>query len=372
MSSTDFIWHRDDQLPGQTPQAMPTVENQAAAVLRPDTDPVYQRSGRTIPTRWIWQTRFRKALPLPTLLRKALPLPTLRAVASQWAPLARLTAMGGIPLDLELMRRTPLPQFLTTERLILYSLGTYDRPNHWEAEAARDLMENLMEHRRHHPDQRQPLLILPGTAQPVRRLLHGLMRNAPSEAPRFVVATGDGIPFNTVYRDRQSAWPIQDLPFRLVFFCHRNPVDAEVGFQEVRDIQAADTAGERSPTMSGTEDFLLYVDIVETLVQASFLDRSGELRSSMPASGKEMKEKLQDAQLKAGRICFHPDGRQLFDAEGNRRGGTGEHVVCVRPRIEGGRIQPESIIEVWSRSLVDSSGYGWQHDRTLRASYESD
>ena len=39
---TDFIWHRDDQLPGQTPQAMPTVENQAAAVLRPDTDRVYR------------------------------------------------------------------------------------------------------------------------------------------------------------------------------------------------------------------------------------------------------------------------------------------------------------------------------------------
>ena len=46
---------------------------------------------------------------------------------------------------------------------------------------------------------------------------------------------------------------------------------------------------------SGTEDLLLYVDIVETLVQAGFQDRSGELRSSMPATGEEMKEKLKDA-----------------------------------------------------------------------------
>ena len=31
----------------------------------------------------------------------------------------------------------------------------------------------VLEHRQ--PEQRQPLLILPGTAQPVRRLLHGLI-----------------------------------------------------------------------------------------------------------------------------------------------------------------------------------------------------
>ena len=67
-----------------------------------------------------------------------------------------------------------------------------------------------------------------------------------------------------------------------------------------------------------------------------------------------------------------PDGRELFDKEGNRHGGTGEHVVWVRPIVEGGRILPVSILEVWGRNLVNSSGYRWEHYRTLRAKYEGD
>ena len=57
-------------------------------------------------------------------------------MSSQWARLASLTGTGGLPLDLELIRRPPLRQLLRIEPLIDYSLGTFDWPNHWEADEA--------------------------------------------------------------------------------------------------------------------------------------------------------------------------------------------------------------------------------------------
>ena len=66
--------------------------------------------------------------------------------------------------------------------------------------------------------QRRPLLVVTGQSQPSRRFLRALARSAPEAARRLVVATGDAIAFNTIYRDRQVAWPIQELPFALVFF----------------------------------------------------------------------------------------------------------------------------------------------------------
>ena len=74
------------------------------------------------------------------------------------------------------------------------------------------------------------LLAVTGQSQPSRRFLRSLDSLSPDIARRVVVVTGDALPFNTVYRDRQILWSIQDLPFPVVFFCHYNPIDSRRRF----------------------------------------------------------------------------------------------------------------------------------------------
>ncbi|MFO0843402.1 MAG: hypothetical protein U0797_13545 [Gemmataceae bacterium] len=103
------------------------------------------------------------------------------------------------------------------------SVGSFLAPNPYEANAVADLLNKVPEHGR-------PLLMVTGQQQPSRRFLRELARSAPDTARRFVVAGGDALSFNTIYRDRQVTWPVQDLPFHLVFFAHRNPIDPAAGF----------------------------------------------------------------------------------------------------------------------------------------------
>jgi len=42
----------------------------------------------------------------------------------------------------------------------------------------------------------------------------------------------------------------------------------------------------------------------------------------------------------------HP---RFFEADGNRGGGRGEHVVCLVPVTEDGRVLPRASVEIWSR-----------------------
>ena len=195
---------------------------------------------------------------------------------------------------------------------IPYSVGTFGRPNHWEARAAETLLNVYDEH----PRQHRPLVVLPATPEPGRRFLRALMRIAPVEAARFVVATGDGIDFDVIYRDRMMTWSIQDLPFALVLFCHRNPVDP--GAFELdrpgRETTVPDPGGR---TSTGTQDLLLYRDIVGTVARAAYTEQ--ELVSSADA----LRERLREASS--------PDGRRRFDDQGNPVGGAGEYVVWLEP-----------------------------------------
>src|SRR5207302_175475 len=136
--------------------------------------------------------------------------------------------------------------------------------------------------------QKRPLLVLTGQSAPSRRFLRALVRSAPGMARQFVVATGDAIAFNNVYRDRGVAWNVQDLPVPLVFFCHHNPIDPDAGF---RPLQVH--AGHGGPGPVGT-------------------------------------------------ALFNPDG------SGKRKSGTGEHIVSLRPHVQGGRVLPEATIAVWA------------------------
>jgi hypothetical protein len=219
-------------------------------------------------------------------------------------------------------------------------VGTFDRPNRREAEAAGHLIDEMARH----PDQQRPLLLLAAQQQQTRRFLHVVARSVPIQSRRTVVATGDTISFNAVYRDRDAAWPVQDLPFQLVFFAHRDPADARAGFGP-QDEAAPGHADEGSPA-NATDTLLLYRDIVEALARSAWPD--GQLAGD--AGG--LRERLaRVAWAPGGRVVLPPDapGEEptlptLFDAAGNRRTGTGEHVVCLQPEVSAGRVSPPAAV----------------------------
>ena len=325
---TDFLWSQDE--------------------LRPDADPVYVTYWEDDPYSANLTGRFMEALRAPAV----------RAAVQDWAWPAGAAATGAMPIELAAVHRGQfrLSSLAVTER-IPFSVGTFQRPNRWEAAAAEDLMKEVGQH----PRQRRPLLILPATGQPARRFLHGLVRNAPLDAQRFVVATGDAIPFNTIYRDRNLSWPIQDLPFPLVCFCHRNPVDERAGFQPESGNRSA-RPNEGSPA-TGTEDLLLYVDIVQAIVQAA------RAEEGWVVNAEQLARRLSDLRVSEdGLLDLLSNHQPLFDKEGNRRDGTGEHLVYLRPTVEKGRLLPRATISVWSRP--SSRGSAWQSSRTLTAEYE--
>jgi hypothetical protein len=313
----DFLWQQED--------------------LRPDGEPVYLPHWEDDPYSEDLFVRFREVIHEVFQRDRA-----VRAAAQDWAWLAGRAALGGPPpgVDLERLHRPedmgPRP-FWDAE--IPYSVGTFDRPNLWEAQVA----ELLLNASGQHPDQRRPLLILPAVPQPARRFLRGLEQLAPAQAGRFVVATGDGIDFNTVYRDRKLLWPIQDLPFPLVFFCHRNPVDPDAFRPESPQTEYAvpDPAG---PTSTGTVDLLLYRDIVEAVVEAAY--RDGRLLQEPDGLRQNLREP-------------GPGDRRAFDELGNQRSGAGEYVVHLRPERDGDRIMPRASLEVWNRVAEAGGGRRW-------------
>jgi len=334
----DFVWSQPD--------------------LRPDMDPPYLAFWADDPYSRDLSDRFLEVLRMPTA-KAAVP------AAQDWAWLAGFSMAGGFPLDLRGLLWGPFRanQDPVSER-IFYSVGTFGRPNQWEAEAANHLIEVKL-HRC--PMQRRPLLVVSAAAsQSARRFLRGLVRTAPVESRHFVAVTGDAVPFNAVYRDRNAAWSIQDLPLPLVFFCHRNPADAAAGFQEESSTSTPDS-------LAGTEDLLLYMDIVHALVQAGYSPSSDGKIVSLPATAGELKERMSQARWHSDgdRIVFDGDGPPLFDHNGNRRSGTGEHVVYLQPTIEGEEVVPASKIEVWSWQTGPSPGQrSWHRQKRLTVHYE--
>jgi hypothetical protein len=187
-------------------------------------------------------------------------------------------------------------------------------------------------------------VVLPAAPQPARRFLRALLRIAPQDARRFVVATGDALDFNTIYRDRKLNWPILDLPVPVVFFCHRNPVDP-LAFQPEtggEDNSPPDPAGK---TSTGTQDLLVYRDIVETVMEAAYSS------TALRKNADELCQQLKSASLK--------DGRRRFTATGNQHSGSGEFVVCLRPVRSGDRTQPEARLQVWNRADFPQAGRKW-------------
>ncbi len=257
---------------------------------------------------------------------------------------------------------SPAAPVLVNPERIASSVGSFLTPNHYESDGVGDILQDL---ERAPAEPRpaglrgisdawgrlmglrapRPLLVATGQSAPVRRFLAELARTSPARARRLVVATGDALSFNTVYRDRRVAWPVQELPFPLVFFCHYNPMDKDTFVAEGDAPRNA--GGDAARTTSGTDDLLMYSTIVEAVAQA--FDRDG-----MPTvDTAELSRRLLDIRHVKGKVGYPPEGTPLFCPNGDRRGGAGEAIVCVRPQFAGDRVLPEATIEVWfSRESV--------------------
>ncbi len=187
----------------------------------------------------------------------------------------------------------------------------------------------------------QHLLVLPTGAQRMRRFLRTLCRQAPTEVRNVVVVNGDAISFNTVYRDRDVAWNILDMPLPLVFFSHRNPIDKDAGFDPAK-------------AATGTQDVLLYRDIFEALVQTSF-QKDGALADADAVRDRlgQLRWRQQSLYLPGPESSIR--GLPFFDADGDRTPGTGEHIVWLRPVYKDTLNLPQATITVWR-----AAGAGWR------------
>jgi hypothetical protein len=330
---TNFIWSQDD--------------------LRPDSDPVYLAQ---------WNDDSYSVDLIDGFLR-TLRAQMARQTVGDWGWVSGCVA-NGLPMGLvggsfPLLLGGGFRFELPSVQRIDSSVGAFASPNRYEAKVAGELLDTLQAQQ---TAQKRPLLVLAGQTQPSRRFLRALVRASPEQARRFVVATGDGISFNTVYRDRAAAWPIQDLPCPLVFFCHHDPVDSEAGFRPASS-RAEDEEG--SSATSGTEDVLLYADIVEALIQ-THLDTP-----SPPATAEELGQRLLRLRLHEGRLGLGEQGVALFNKEGQRHSGTGEHIVCLRPNVQGQRVLPEASIEVWAWRRQETGKKEWEmRGEPLTAHYD--
>lgn len=328
--------------------------------LRPDADPVWLIYWNDDPYSKDLQQRYLDALRLPAA----------RGAVQDWARSATFAAVGGFPLD---GVGIAWGQFrlgaLTYSTYIPYSVGTFGRPNRWEVEEAGKLMETKL---KDHPHQRRPLLVLPAATQPARRFLRALARFAPAEARRFVVATGDALAFNTLYRDRNFAWPIQDLPFSLLCFYHRNPVDPAAGFP-LEEASRGDERNEDGAILAGTEDLLLYMDLLDAIVHASFCRGSDAASAQVPSNAEALKKELSQTRWSKAvdRVSFDPASPLLFDENGNRRSGTGEYIVWLQPILKGREVLPAANLEVWAWMTGNSSSERrWRQQALLPVHYE--
>jgi hypothetical protein len=241
---------------------------------------------------------------------------------------------------------------------IEYSAGDFYQPNPREAFVVGQIMPELRAAR-----ERRQLMLLPCNAERARRLLRTLLRRAPPQDwHNLVVMTGDSLNFNTIFRDRDVAWNIQDLPVPLVLFSHRNPVSEEVGFKVTPD-------GSPAPGATGTEDLLLYRDILESLLVTAYQG------NQLTPSAEELQSRLKQLRWHNDRVLAPRPGDTamlLFNpVDGNRNDGTGEHVIVLRPDPDDRGVYAQATITVWHIQGDPSRFDSWSRVRTLVVSYDT-
>lgn len=211
-----------------------------------------------------------------------------------------------------------------------YSVGSFDRVNRSEAESTNLIAKELPLN-----EGQRSLLILPTGPTPARRFIRAVAGEVPLLGRNLVAITGDSISIDHVYRDGAIQWNMRDAPVPLVFFAHQNPI----GWTDYL----------LPPT--GTDEVLLFADLVKVVVATTFGDDGGLVAN-------------------ADVLCDRVRAQKLvhFDAIGNRAEGE-EYVVCLRPDFSTpGRIGAQASLEVWHRL----PGGAWKQmnaDHALQAPY---
>lgn len=223
-------------------------------------------------------------------------------------------------------------------RLINSSVAGFLRPNASEAEAITSLIAHDRFLQRPIPTgpMHRSLLILPTVPPPARRILAGLTGAVPGIGRHLVAMSGDGIAFNHVYRDGPLIWNARLVPVPLVFFTHQNPVAWD----------KTPPAGEpfRLDPPNGTDDVLHFAEVVRLLAEAAFDVPPLGAGAGLTSDSDELARRMVDRDP------------AYFDPDGNRRGGRGEYVIYLRPRISQDSAIPSATLEVWS----NPDGVGWQ------------
>jgi hypothetical protein len=212
-----------------------------------------------------------------------------------------------------------------------FSVGRLIRPNAREAAVADQILRQLPA-----PGSRT-VLVLPTVSAPARRTLRALVQGNPAVGRQLVALTGDGISVNTFFRDREFAWPVRSLPVPVVLFTHADPFawDQPGGRPPPRDYGLSPPAP--GAVRSSTEDVQHFTRLTRTVAAGLFPEGGSEIVHDPDA-------------LAAALRRLKPE---FFDADGNRRSGTGEHVVVLRPLrgkdAGGDRAPADGVLEVYAR-----------------------
>ena len=262
----------------------------------------------------------------------------------------------------EFRKRFPQAPEPSGEGTIPYSAGGFSHPTPQELRVIAIWLS------RPNPTTPNSFLVLPTQTVRMRRFLINLRQRSAKDARNLVVFNGDAISFHSVYRDREVVWNILDLPYSLVFFAHRNPIDHAAGFSW-KKVAAHDGVPQRGT--SGTHDLLLYRDLFEAVLYAAvedgkLLDDSVRFRQRLQATCWQHAD--------PARVCnplvhqFEQKPPAFFDADGNRQSDTGEHIVWIKPSFTGERVNLQSKISVWARTS-DRDGGVWRLLEAQSASY---
>jgi hypothetical protein len=260
--------------------------------------------------------------------------------------------------------RYPLSEFFP-ENTIRFGVGGFYEPSPEEQNAVGTFLGRLKV-------TPHSFLVLPTQTVRMRRFLINLRERSPLDARNLVILNGDGIAFQSVYRDREVVWNLFNLPYSLVFFSHRNPIDHAAGFTWKEDDRKDVALQFPQQTTTGTQDILLYRDIFEALVyaaheQGALLGDAERLRDRLRATRWRVPADAADSPRIANPES-PPAGAQhipFFDADGNRNSRTGEHIVWVKPDFTEDRVDLTSKISVWALS----AGGDWQLVEAFDATY---
>ena len=224
-------------------------------------------------------------------------------------------------------------------------VAAMENPNRHELKAANDFASELGESRK----LGRPWIVMGGQADPCRRFLGALARRLPTNNPKDLplVAFGDTPGFNRVFRDQRLLWPLEDLPFELVFFSHQDPACFLAGFKPNPSV-------ENKWQSNSTDDLLLWGNVAGAILATwGPLPEGPKIYSENLRKGFSLLKVKQDLsegegvgnyslQFKAGGN-IEEDGWPFFDAMGDRMPGTGEHLIHLEPTKTGATIRVISV-----------------------------